>query len=132
VPAAGRLRLRLHWKQLGSFHQIERLTVRGHWRRRTWVVSREFCIQELARNAEDRLTSRAKPSFTYWSDHSAGARFKHDMPGGPAGRTVQQARTGHQPPDRQDARSYSAPSTARPRRRGDRIGPQMGNRPAAC
>ena len=31
-----------------------------------------------------------------------------------------------------DARPYGAADTARPRRRGDRIGPQMGNRPAAC
>ena len=40
---------------------------------------------------------------------------------GPAGRAGDQVRTGHQRPDRQDARPRRAADAARPRRRGDRM-----------
>src|SRR5436190_16303014 len=41
--------------------------------------------------------------------------------GGLAGCAVDQIRTRHQPPDRQDARPRSAADATRPRRRGDRV-----------
>src|SRR5262249_4317165 len=40
---------------------------------------------------------------------------------GPAGRAVEQVRTGHQSPDGQDARPHGARQAARYRRRGDRM-----------
>ena len=50
-----------------------------------------------------------------------GRILKRRETGRPAGRAADQVRAGHQPQDRQGARSRSAADAARPRRRGDRM-----------
>ena len=51
----------------------------------------------------------------------AGRILKGRQTGRPAGRAGVQVRTGHQRPDRKDARPHRAAVAARPRRRGDRM-----------
>src|SRR5262249_40232526 len=59
---------------------------------------------------------RAPPTRGLWRPHPQRRQARR-----PAGRAVDQIRTGHQCLDRQDARSRRTTDPARPRRRGDRV-----------